>query len=193
MARYSAEFTPPTTFTPDKDTVALYRFDEGQGDVLKDSSGNNHHGKIVGAKWVRVMSAFEPDYALQFDGDDIVNFDGLPEYSTDSLTIEAYALTNSPKNDSWIYGLWGGGGLGTYRDEGQWRFAAVLDPEGWFHLLSPEPARPQQRVHVAGVCDQNEFRLYVDGKLSGEPASSVRRRFLLKQGKATIVDHRGCG
>ena len=38
----------------DKDTIALYHFDEGNGEVLKDSSGNNHHGKIVGAKWVRV-------------------------------------------------------------------------------------------------------------------------------------------
>ena len=37
----------------DKDTLALYRFNEGQGDRLIDSSGNNHHGKIVGAKWVK--------------------------------------------------------------------------------------------------------------------------------------------
>lgn len=53
VARYSAEFTPPATFTPDENSIALYRFDEGQGDVLKDSSGNKLHGKIVGAKWVK--------------------------------------------------------------------------------------------------------------------------------------------
>ena len=34
--------------------MALYHFDEGTGDVLHDSSGNGHDGKIVGAKWVRV-------------------------------------------------------------------------------------------------------------------------------------------
>jgi Leucine-rich repeat (LRR) protein len=41
-------------FENDDKTLILYRFDEGQGDVLKDSSGNGHHGKIVGAKWVKV-------------------------------------------------------------------------------------------------------------------------------------------
>ena len=53
VARYTADFTPDLRFEPDVDTLALYHFDEGQGDVLKDSSGNNHHGKIFGAKWVR--------------------------------------------------------------------------------------------------------------------------------------------
>ena len=53
VARYSADFIPPATFSTDKDTVALYRFDEGQGDILHDSSGNNLHGKIVGPKWVK--------------------------------------------------------------------------------------------------------------------------------------------
>ncbi|MBL8827194.1 MAG: DUF1080 domain-containing protein, partial [Planctomycetaceae bacterium] len=48
------QFTPEKRFEPDANTLALYHFDEGTGDVLKDSSGNNHHGKIVGAKWVRV-------------------------------------------------------------------------------------------------------------------------------------------
>ena len=57
VARYDKPFTPPrpdARFKPDKHTLALYHFDEGAGDVLHDSSGNGHHGKIVGAKWVRV-------------------------------------------------------------------------------------------------------------------------------------------
>ena len=52
VARYDKNFTPAKRFESDVDTLALYHFDEGQGEVLKDSSGNNHHGKIVGAKWV---------------------------------------------------------------------------------------------------------------------------------------------
>ena len=44
---------PAARLEPDADTLALYHFDEGSGDVLKDSSGNNHAGKNVGAKWVR--------------------------------------------------------------------------------------------------------------------------------------------
>jgi hypothetical protein len=51
-ARYKESFAPAARFEPDKDTLALYHFDEGQGDVLTDSSGNGHHGKIVNAKWV---------------------------------------------------------------------------------------------------------------------------------------------
>ncbi len=53
-ARYDKSFTPAKRFVPDNDTRALYLFDEGQGDKLTDSSGNNHHGKIVGARWVNV-------------------------------------------------------------------------------------------------------------------------------------------
>jgi len=51
--RYSKNFTPTKRYTTDADTLALYHFDEGQGDKLTDSSGNGHHGKVVGAKWVK--------------------------------------------------------------------------------------------------------------------------------------------
>jgi len=54
IARYTKDFTPAKRFTTDKNTMALYHFDEGSGDVLKDASGNGHDGKIVGAKWVKV-------------------------------------------------------------------------------------------------------------------------------------------
>ena len=53
-ARYQQDFTPVQRFEKDEHTLALYHFDEGTGDVLHDSSGNGHHGTIVGAKWVRV-------------------------------------------------------------------------------------------------------------------------------------------
>lgn len=54
--RYKTEFTPPDVFTNDQHTLALYHFNEGSGDILKDSSGNGHDGKIVDAKWVRVKN-----------------------------------------------------------------------------------------------------------------------------------------
>jgi hypothetical protein len=45
IARYAASFTPQTVnFTTDGNTVALYHLDEGTGQVLNDSSGNNRHG-----------------------------------------------------------------------------------------------------------------------------------------------------
>lgn len=40
VLRYSGNFTPPILpFSPDGDTVALYHFDEGQDNVIDDSSG----------------------------------------------------------------------------------------------------------------------------------------------------------
>ncbi len=54
--RYTEDFTPAERFEPDEHTLALYHFDEGHGDVLIDSSGNNHDGQIHGATWVRVDS-----------------------------------------------------------------------------------------------------------------------------------------
>ena len=53
VARYEQDFTPDKVFDADQNTLALYHFDEGSGDVLKDSSGTGHHGQIVGAKWVQ--------------------------------------------------------------------------------------------------------------------------------------------
>lgn len=52
IARYVDDFDPPVSFGIDDFTVAVYRFDDGQGAVLTDATANKHHGKIVGAKWV---------------------------------------------------------------------------------------------------------------------------------------------
>ena len=51
-ARYDDDFVPETRHTPDQNTIALYHFDEGQGKVLIDASGNGHNGTISSATWV---------------------------------------------------------------------------------------------------------------------------------------------
>ena len=44
---------PPVGNLPKDDaTIALYKVDEGSGNSLNDASGNDHHGKIIDAKWV---------------------------------------------------------------------------------------------------------------------------------------------
>jgi hypothetical protein len=57
VARYTGIFTPPDTLDADSDTLAVYRFDEGSGTTLRDSSGNGHNGTIIDATWVKADGA----------------------------------------------------------------------------------------------------------------------------------------
>ena len=50
--RYTADFSPAERFEVEPDTIALYRFDEGSGDVLRDATEDARHGTIIGALWV---------------------------------------------------------------------------------------------------------------------------------------------
>ena len=83
IARYSESFTPAARFQPDEHTLALYHFDEGAGEILKDASDNGHDGKIFGAKWVRpnhrqqaVESSAESsqDWVQLFNGKDLTGW-----------------------------------------------------------------------------------------------------------------------
>jgi serine/threonine protein kinase len=77
-ALYENDFAPETTLSASPDTISLYRCNEGAGDVLRDSSGNDRNGQIHGASWVRVdgrdaAAAHATDreaFGLRFDGVD---------------------------------------------------------------------------------------------------------------------------
>jgi len=51
VARYESNFVPTTHFDNDIFTRALYHFNEGTGNIVYDSSGNNNNGTIYGAIW----------------------------------------------------------------------------------------------------------------------------------------------
>lgn len=177
--RYRIAFTPEK-FTPDEQTLALYKFNEGTGDLLKDSSGNGHHGRIIGAKWVRTKthedaSSSKPpssasQYMLSFDGvDDYVE---LPQFEkNESVTVEAictpdryahsqvvasrgFYLSMSPEQESWCLTGRGGG-----RDQ-------------FVHITSAEKIKFGQQVTLAGVYDGKNLSLFVDGKLVDTRPSS---------------------
>lgn len=59
IARYEKDFIPERRFTTDSDTVALYHCDEGRGGELRDSSGNEHHGKIMLVKWAKAAKPLQ--------------------------------------------------------------------------------------------------------------------------------------
>ncbi|MBM82169.1 MAG: hypothetical protein CMJ78_16505 [Planctomycetaceae bacterium] len=59
-ARYDKDFAPPKRLVPDKDTLLLYYFDEGKGNVAIDASGNGLDGKLHNAKWAASLVPFDP-------------------------------------------------------------------------------------------------------------------------------------
>ncbi|MCA8987243.1 MAG: protein kinase [Planctomycetaceae bacterium] len=49
---YRSQFIPEQDFTPDDQTLVLYRFDSGSGAVARDLSGHGNDGEILGARWL---------------------------------------------------------------------------------------------------------------------------------------------
>ncbi|MBC7819565.1 MAG: SUMF1/EgtB/PvdO family nonheme iron enzyme, partial [Planctomycetaceae bacterium] len=174
-ARYKEAFTPARRFEPDQHTLALLHCDEGAGDAIKDSSGNNHHGKIVGAKWVKVdrgpiqSPRTASEFALRFDENDTVNFGILKIDQGGPFTIETWVTPEHAdfKKQVAILGIGPQqaqlrtGSLGT-----TWSFSFAKGP-AW-GILNGRAIAPKVRVHLAGVRTAQEMRFFVDGKLANK-------------------------
>jgi predicted Ser/Thr protein kinase len=66
-ARYTGDFNLEKTlpFKTDADTLCLLDFEEGEGDIAKDTSGNGHDGQIHGATWHRIWPCPVPEERLR--------------------------------------------------------------------------------------------------------------------------------
>jgi hypothetical protein len=170
VARYTSDFVPQRRWSTDADTLALYHFDEGQGDELRDSSGNNHHGKIVGAKWVAVASATEvpaQQNALLFDGkpSTLVEIPSLRLARGGPLTIEGYFEPTVERIAS-VNTAVGFPANAICISHAEQRWSAV-----WQHqdmslvICEAGPFTKGEQVHMAAVVDQGELRFYRNGKL----------------------------
>lgn len=154
--------------------VAYWNFDEGEGNVAKDSSGNEHDGKIVGATWTDGKTG----KCLRFDGDDLVSIPVTPALKiSQAITMEAWIYPESIEGwqriigkSHWIY--W------SLRDGkprvtiGLRSKTSLKDYSG-YTALYPDKLKPKNWYHYAITYDtfKGSFRLYINGKATAASSS----------------------
>jgi DNA-binding winged helix-turn-helix (wHTH) protein len=161
----------PRTEAPEHGEVAWWRFDEGAGTKVKDSSGRGHDGTLVGGP---TWEEGKLGRALRFDGvhSQVVaagNSRGLPQgnaprtvtawvrtagKSGDYNVLFQYGTQGSPYKRSFYLGLGEDGRQGAGNASGEVRGASRLDDGAW-----PFAAAAYDN---AGA---NTLRLFTDGAL----------------------------
>jgi len=178
--RYTDTFLPERRFEKDQNTIALYHFEEGQGQFLKDSSGNNNHATIYNPEWVELdTQSFEPirfsaqsesemRYALNFEGaeNDLITIPTLRELG-DKFTIEGWITPKPLEDNKQTF-------LIRVREQDQDTYIHIAN-FGQYSLKArhvkaggataiDESIHPSQRIHFAAVWGQGAWSLYIDGK-----------------------------
>jgi len=154
-----------------EDIVALYLFDEGGGDVLKDYSGNGHDGTIEGAKWTQGKYG----KGLQFDGvNDKVTVPFADDLVLETFTIEAWVKLQStgswqsilmrgqnPRNYLLCIHKTGDRVLNSFTSGGKDR---------WTGTTGKISVTDNQWHHIAATYDGTFAWVYVDGQVDAQQA-----------------------
>ena len=158
----------------DKNTVAVWLFEEGAGDVVKDVSGNGHDGEFAGKpKWVNAKFGG----GLEFPGNDsgYVVVESTKKLELETLSIEAWVKVEEGT------GKWQGivckqqAGCGN-RNYGIWVHVDkhVLHSEigangaCGFSIDATTDITDNKWHHLAFTFDGKMGRAYVDGELEIE-------------------------
>ena len=144
--------------------VGWWKFDETEGTIAADSSGNANYGKLIGdAKWKPAGGKTGGAIYLDGDGDYVIitnkhNFD-----ITESITVSVWVKTE-PVNDDWA----------TIVGKGNAWYLYSGFPEDNYHfqINNMTPSNPRkyeagQWHHVVGVYDsrnRGQIRTYIDGE-----------------------------
>lgn len=185
------EFDPETC-------VGVWLFDEGEGDIAADSSGNENNGELMGdPEWVDGKFG----NALEFDG--ASSYVSVPD-------SESLNPTTAITLGAWIYPKgFTGNGNGILTKEGQYilglnwpqggnaeKLNLWLTIGGWILFASDDAVSADSWSHVAVTYDGSTKKLYIDGNLvnsgvfnaadrEGEIATSANN-ILIAQGNTGV-------
>ena len=149
-----------TAFADVKAPIVNWDFGEGRGTILHDTSGNEFHGDIHGAKWVKS----DGGYALEFNGlgDYVGCGNGQRLGLKNEITFSAWINPKAdPTKEAVIIG------------EVPFRWTATLfKGRVWFYINSgknicAKTVPFEQWTHIAGSYDGRVMKFYVNGNLAG--------------------------
>ena len=161
------------SFPQDEHTVLLYTFETGEGNTVKDLSGNGNEGKLMGStKW----GEGKPGSGLIFGGNGPRDFVEIPDSDTldlvEGLTVEMWIYLNSPST---------AGGTGatkesTYkvgpRSDQKVLLRMTTSSKDWGSavVISNKVLALDKWVHIAGTYDakSGEGKIYIDGEVDNE-------------------------
>ena len=158
----------------DENTVAVWLFEEGAGEVVKDASGNGHDGKFEGnPKWVKGKFGT----GLEFPGNDggYVVVDSTKKLELEELSIEAWVKVEEATG-KWQgivckqqagcgnrnYGIW------VHVDQGVLHSEIGANGACGFSIDATTQITDDKWHHLAFTYDGKMGRAYVDGELEIE-------------------------
>ncbi len=162
-----------------QDSIAgMLLFDEGAGNITKDSSGYGFHGLLHGnVKWVNGKFG----KGLEFHGDDYIQLKDsevwLAFEESTPFSITAWVnYYNTAEGGGTIVSKYNGGVIGSYILEyGEYLEIAGFSREAAPWRLNGNIALPAgQFSHIAATYDGKEMRIYVNGTLDVKQESGAQ-------------------
>ncbi len=166
--------------------IGCWKFNEGTGEVVEDSSGNNHQGKLEQipgtAPPLWVESQHSNLFALRFNGLNFIEVPSQPLLEPHRLTVAAWVRGDRPQDLSYILAKGADSSIAAsfalYSGSNSGLAFYIYDGENYYS--SPEVTTPEaiwngKWVHVAGSYDGSTVRLYVNGSEvgSGTPVATL--------------------
>lgn len=159
---------------------ALYlNFDEEEGLVANDSSGNDNHGRIVGA---RRVEGFE-GRALEFDGvNDFVEvaYDESFDLGRESFYISFYFKTNTARKQVWFKQREELVGI-KYGSDGRQLNLDTSSVSSLQFDVTPYIDNAWHLVEIEVDVEQLEARSYIDGQVMNQQDFIIDRNFTPQQ------------
>ncbi len=158
-----------------KAVVGMWLFEEGGGDVAKDTSGKGNNGKIAGpAKWVKGKFGM----GLQFNGSSVwVEVPSNDTLVLEQLTMVAWGNIKPSKGTRWQSIMMKGQNPRNYllcvdKDSQKLMISITKGaPDAWAGPIDGPVITDENWHHLVGVIGQKEgMVLYVDGLKVGQQA-----------------------
>jgi len=159
-------FSVSIALSAEEGLIGYWKFDEGQGDVAADSSGNNNNGKLVRSpEWVDDKFG----KALKFDSAktqkvEIQNSDSFGKITT-AVTMEAWV---NPAN----FSAWFSFGV-----KGDITYGMFINPSALVRMhysggstldTAANTIKANEWTHVVGTYDGKTVKIYLNGEVKAE-------------------------